>query len=171
MRRIIFLSILVLSACLAAGCFSPTGIVAPMANNPPVIFSDSSVHTGGSTLAIAFEEEGIATNSPEAMEQFRKGLDYMSRYGQYNDSLACFDAALAIDGNFTAAWLAKGVALHNLQRYDEAISCYDHALAINPAEASIWHLKGATLADAGKTDEAAECDRKAAELDPRYGSG
>lgn len=171
MRRMVFLSILVLSAGLAAGCFSPTGIVAPMANNPPVILSGSSVHTGGSALAIAFAEEEIATDSTEAMEQFRKGLDTMSRYGQYNDSLAFFDAALAIDGNFSAAWLAKGVALHNLQRYDEAISCYDHALAINPTGASIWHLKGATLKDAGRPDEAAECNRRAAELDPRYGSG
>jgi len=167
----VFLGILILTAGLVAGCFSPAGVVAPMANNPPPVPVESSLRTGGSALAIAFDEGEIADTPAEAKEQFLKGLNCLSRYGEYNDSLEYFDAALAIDGNFTAAWLAEGVALHNLQRYDEAIACYDHALAITPLDPSVWNLKAATLTAAGRQDEAAACRERARELDPRYGSG
>ncbi len=171
MSRMVFLSILILSACFTAGCFSPTGIVAPVANNPPQIPSESSVITGGSALAITFNEEEIVTASPEAEMEFREGLNCLSRYGQYNNSLAYFDAALAIDGNFTAAWLAEGVAFHNLQRYDEAIDCFDHALSITPLDPAIWNLKCVTLTNAGRREEASECRRRVAEPEPPNSSG
>ena len=154
MIRGILLGILILSASLASGCFSPTGIVAPMTSNPQIIHSEIPVSGSGSALAIAFDDEDIATISPEAEEQFRLGLDRMSRYRQDNESLAFFDAALARDRNFTAAWLAKGVTLHNLHRYDDAIACYDRALALSPGDPSIVKLKAATLSDAGRADEA-----------------
>jgi len=165
MRRVILLGILILSASLSSGCFSPTGIVAPVTNNPQIIHGELLIPSGGSSLAIAFDDEEIQTISPEAEEQFRLGLDLLSRYGQYNDSLPFFDAALARDQNFTAAWLAKGVALHNLHRYDEAISCYDRALALSPRDPSILNLKAATLADAGRSEEAADLLRLATETD------
>lgn len=165
MRRVILIGILVLSASLASGCFSPTGIVAPVANNPQIIHGDLLIPSGGSILAIAFDDESIETISPEAEEEFRLGLDTLSRYGQYNDSLAFFDAALARDRNFTAAWLAKGVALHNLHRYDDAIACYDRALVLSPRDPTIWNLKAVTLTDAGRADEAEKLQRLAAETD------
>ena len=154
MMRVILLCILILSASLASGCFSPTGIVAPMTSNPQVIPGERTVSGSGSALAIAFADQDIATTSPEAEEQFRLGLDHMSRYGQDNESLILFEAALALDRNFTAAWLAKGVSLHNLHRYDDAIACYDHALALSPGDPSIEKLKAVTLSGAGRADEA-----------------
>lgn len=165
MRRVILFGILILSVSLSSGCFSPTGIVAPVTNNPQIIQGELLVPSGGSTLAIAFDDEDIVTISPEAEEQFRLGLDDLSRHGQYNDSLAFFDSALALDQNFTAAWLAKGVALHNLHRHDDAIACYDRALALSPRDPSIRNLKAATLVDAGRAEEAAVLQKLAAETD------
>jgi hypothetical protein len=132
----------------------------------PEIANSSYVSSGGTAIAIAFKADEISTTSPEAKELFIKGLTYSTQYARYNESLEFFDAALAIDRNFSEAWVAKGVALHNMKRYDEAIGNYDRALAINPGDAGTWHLKGITFRDWGKPEEAAACDRQAAELDP-----
>ncbi len=135
---------------------------------PPSFSGESRVQYGGTSVAVAFERNGISSSSPEAKEQFLQGLTLLTQYGRYNESLLYFDAALALDQNFTEAWVAKGVAFHNLKRYDEAIRSYNRALALSPGDAGTWHLEGVTYADAGKPERAAECNRRAAELDPRY---
>ncbi|MFA4824735.1 MAG: tetratricopeptide repeat protein [Methanoregula sp.] len=170
MKRMIFISILLVFSICISGCISQTAIPVPMTGPPPLSPGELSVNSGGSALAIAFTSDEISTASPEAKERFIKGLTSMTQYGRYNESLRYFDDALALDQNFTEAWLAKGVAFHNMKRYDDAIRCYDNALAINPLDAGIWHMKGVTLNDMGKRVESAECNRRAAELDPRYGN-
>ena len=164
------IGILFVSIVLAAGCLSPVATLSPGSGTPPGTPAGSFVPPGGSALAIAFGADEISTASPGAKELFLKGLTYSTQYARYNESLAFFDAALAIDQNFTAAWVARGVALHNMQRYDEAIRDYDAALAIDPDDAGTWSVKAATLRDWGKSEEAAECNRRAAGLDPRYGN-
>jgi len=129
---------------------------------------EQSVHFGGSALAIAFKTDKISTTSPVAKEQFIKGLVYSTQNARYNESLAFFDAALAIDQNFSEAWIAKGAARNNMQRADEAIQNYDIGLEINPGGAGTWSVKAITLRDWGKPEEAAECERRAAQLDPGY---
>jgi tetratricopeptide (TPR) repeat protein len=166
----IFISILFVSLVLAAGCLSPVATLSPGSGAPLGTPAVSFVPGGGSALAIAFKTDEISTASPEAKELFLKGLTYSTQYARYNESLSFFDAALAIDRNFTGAWVARGVALHNMKRYDEAIKNYDMALAINPDDAGTWSVKAITLGDWGKSEEAAECNRRAAELDPRYGN-
>lgn len=168
MRRMIFFTIVFVSLCVIAGCISPTTNSPPMTGPSPPNPGDPSAQYGGSALAIAFRADEISTTSPEAREHFIKGLTYSTQYARYNDSLAFFDAALSIDRNFSEAWIAKGVALHNMKRYDEAIKNYDRALEINPRDAGTWSVKAITLRDWGKLEEAAECNRQAAELDPGY---
>jgi Flp pilus assembly protein TadD len=170
MKRMIFTSILFVSLILISGCVSQTVNPLPMTGPQPPAPGDSSVHSGGTAIAIAFKTDEISTTYPEAKELFLKGLTYSTQYARYNDSLAFFDAALAIDRNFSEAWVAKGVALHNMKRYDEAIENYDKALTFSPTDAGIWHVKGITLREWGKPEEAKECNRRAAEIDPRYGS-
>ena len=170
MRRMIFISILFVSLVLATGCLSQVATLSPSTSTPPGASGGSSVPPGGSALAIAFKTDEISTVSPGAKELFLKGLTYSTQYARYNESLAFFDAALAIDQNFTEAWVARGVSLHNMKRYDEAVKNYDMALAINPDDAGTWSVKAITLRDWGKPREAAECNRRAGELDPRYGN-
>ncbi len=168
MRQMFFISIVFVSLCLVAGCISPP-------SNPPLMTSPSpqnpgeqSVHFGGSALAIAFKTDKISTTSPVAKEQFIKGLVCSTQNARYNESLAFFDAALAIDQNFSEAWIARGVSLHNMKRYDEAIQNYDRALEINPGDAGAWSVKAITLRNWEKPEEAAVCERRAAQLDPGY---
>jgi tetratricopeptide (TPR) repeat protein len=171
MRLVLFISILLVVTCLTCGCVSHT-INSPSIPGPsPAVPGEGITNYGGSSIAIAFKSDEILTVSPEAKELFIKGLTNLTQYGQYNESLHYFDAALSIDPGFTEAWIAKGVALHNMKRYNEAITCYDKVLEIRPDDAGTWHLKGMAFRDWGKYEEAAECNRKAAGLDPRYGNG
>lgn len=163
--------ILFVVSCFTCGCISTTISPPPLSGPPPVIPGGPVTDYGGSAIAISFKNDEISTSSPEAKELFTRGLANLTQYGQYNESLHYFDAALAIDPDFTEAWIAKGVALHNLKRYDAAIACYNKSLEIlDPPDAGTWHLKGMAFRDWGKYEEAAECNRRAAELDPRYGN-
>ena len=168
MGRLVFTGILFFSLILATGCISQDAGSSPVTAPPPGAPAGSFVSSGGSAIAIAFTTDEISTTSPEAKDLFVKGLTYSTQYARYNESLAFFDAALVIDGNFSEAWIAKGVALHNMKRYDEAIENYDRALKIDPDDAGSWSLKAMTLRDWRKTAEAAESSQKAAELDPGY---
>jgi Mg2+/citrate symporter len=124
MKRILFFGMLILSAGIVAGCFSPAGMVAPIASNPPAISADSPGTSCVSvSAAISFEEGDIVTSSPEAEALFYRGMECLSRHGSENESIAYFDAALSIDQNFTAARQARCVALINLQHSDTGISC------------------------------------------------
>ncbi|MFA4876381.1 MAG: tetratricopeptide repeat protein [Methanoregula sp.] len=167
MRWLLFFGILLLSAGLCAGCIFPHGNPSGPAPADP---NGSVVNYGGSALAVAFKGSEISTTSPEAEERFFTGLQYSTGQARYNESLGYFDEALAIDPDFSDAWVAKAVALHNMKRYDEAILCYNRALLISPGDAAIWHLKGVTLRDSGNPEESAACYRREAELDPRYGT-
>ncbi len=171
MRGLIVFGILLIAIAITGGCIFQTENSVPLTNPPPSISSEPDVHTGGSALAIAFKGDEISTKSPEAREQFITGLTYLTQYARYNESLEFFDAALAIDQNFSEAWLAKAVAFHNMKQYDDAIRCYNKALELSPGDAGTWSLKAVTLRDSSKANESAECFRRAGELDPRYGNG
>jgi tetratricopeptide (TPR) repeat protein len=166
----VLFGILVISLILIAGCVSPGPDTSRMTAPQPPAPGDPSSRSGGSALAVAFRADEIPTTFPGAKERFLTGLEYSTQYARYNDSLEYFDAALAIDRNFSEAWTARGVALHNLKRYDEAVQDYNRALAIDPRDAGTWSLKAIALRAMGKPAEAAECDRMAAGLDPRYRS-
>jgi tetratricopeptide (TPR) repeat protein len=166
MKRMIFICILIISLILISGCVSQTANPSSVTGPQPPAPGDPMVQSGRSSIALAFKTDEISTTSPEARDLFLNGLTSSTQYARYNDSLAFFDAALAIDRNFSEAWVAKGVALHNLGRYDEAINNYDRALALDPDDAGIWQVKAMTLRDWGKPNEAAACNQRAAALDP-----
>jgi len=146
MRRMVRISIFLVLVLLASGCTGRTGdqTVPPP---PPGSGPDSAYTWSGRSIALAVSTNGISTSSPEAREWFIKGLTASTQYAQYNESLDYFDRALMLDQNFTEAWYAKGVALHNMMRYDEAIHCYNRALAIDPGNAVVVSLKKAAQVD------------------------
>jgi hypothetical protein len=113
-----FIGILFVSLVMTAGCISQTTNPLPMTDPQQEGPNGSQVVYGGRAIALSFKSDELSTSSPEAKELFLKGLTYSTQYTRYNESLGYFDAALAIDRNFTEAWVAKGVALHNMKRYD-----------------------------------------------------
>jgi len=142
MRWMAGISLFLVLVLLASGCIGGTGdqTVPPP---PPGTGPNSAFVGSGGRIALAVSTGGISTSSPEARELFVKGLTASTQYARYNESLDYFDQALRIDPNFTEAWYAKGVALHNMMRYDEAMQCYNRALAIDPGNAVVVSLKEA----------------------------
>ncbi len=61
-------------------------------------------------------------------------------------------------------WIAKGVALRNLDRYEEAISAYDNALKLDPFNPDSWIKKSYALAKLARYNESLECASQAINL-------
>ena len=155
MRWLAGISIFLVLVLLVSGCIGGTGdqTVPPP---PPGTGPNSAFVGSGGRIALAVSTGGISTSSPEARELFVKGLTASTQYARYNESLDYFDQALRIDPNFTEAWFAKGVALHNMMRYDEAIQCYNRALANDPANAVVVSLKEAAQVDWDRQNTSAQ---------------
>jgi tetratricopeptide (TPR) repeat protein len=152
MRRVFFMGILLALVLITSGCIRGTGDQT-LPPPPPGTGPESAYAGSGERIALAVSTDGMSTSSPEARELFIKGLTASTQYARYNDSLEYFDHALMLDQNFTEAWYAKGVALHNMMRYDEAIQCYTRALAIDPGNAVVMSLKKAAQADWERRNE------------------
>jgi tetratricopeptide (TPR) repeat protein len=73
---------------------------------------------------------------------------------KYDDALAAFDQALALDPKDASAWSAKGESLFNLKRFDAALEAYEHTVALAPKYAANWVDKGRTLHVMHHYDEA-----------------
>jgi tetratricopeptide (TPR) repeat protein len=155
----VLISICLILVLLASGCVRGTGdqVVPPP---PPGTGPDSAYTWSGRSIALAVSTDGISPSSPEARELFINGLTASTQYARYNDSLEYFDQALRIDSDFSEAWYAKGVALHNMMRYDEAIHCYTRALAIDPGNAVVLSLKKTAQVDWDRWNESIQAGAK-----------
>ena len=60
----------------------------------------------------------------------------------FDEAIASFDKALAINPNNTKALSEKGDALLKLKNFDEAIASFDKVLAINPNNTNALNEKG-----------------------------
>lgn len=156
----ILLSIVIVMIAIFIGT---TLIHAPL---PP---PDSPAWSSGSPIIVmAVSTDENSTSSPKARELFISGLRIAASNNQFAAAIPFYDQALAIDPNFTEAWMAKGIALHNLGSFAEAVDCIDRALAIDPGNPAAWSLKGSFLDSWGRSDEAAGFRARATELDPKY---
>jgi tetratricopeptide (TPR) repeat protein len=87
--------------------------------------------------------------------------------GKYNESIAYFDKALAINPEDFHALYSKGAALLALGKYNESIAYFDKALAINPKDFYALYSKGAALLALGKYNESIAYFDKALAINPK----
>jgi protein O-GlcNAc transferase len=90
------------------------------------------------------------------------------QYGRYDDALAEFGRALALNDNVSSAHSNRGLALHALRRFGEALASYDRALQIDPANARAHNNRGIVLSDLGRPDLALAGYERALLLWPDY---
>src|SRR5450830_673656 len=102
----------------------------------------------------------------EAWEWSNKGVS-LAHLSRHEESILCFDKALALDPCSANAWMNKGNSLSNLGRNEEAILCFDKALEFDPRNAAAWNNKGNILRSLGRYEESILCFDKAQALDPR----
>jgi tetratricopeptide (TPR) repeat protein len=52
----------------------------------------------------------------------------LERLRRWEEAMACYDRALAIDSSLTIAYLYKGGLYNRMERFTEALECYEKAL-------------------------------------------
>jgi tetratricopeptide (TPR) repeat protein len=86
-----------------------------------------------------------------------KALMYLKRY---EEAIAEFDRATALDLNCAEAYSNKGETLMHLKQYEEALKEFDQAIALDLDDAELYSNKGKALMHLRRYEEAvAEFDR------------
>ena len=96
----------------------------------------------------------------------------MANMGRFEDAIACFDQASAINSSYVEPLFLKGIALsQGLKRDDEAIAVFDQALQLDPSNFDAWLGKGMALANKGDYYGSLACLKTASRIDPLQPSG
>ncbi len=66
---------------------------------------------------------------------------------QFEQALAAFDQAIALDAAYCRAWNNRGNALCGIKRYAEALVAYDRAVALQPNYHQAWFNRGLLFAE------------------------
>jgi len=93
---------------------------------------------------------------------------YLNELKRYEEAIASYDRALAINPDDHGVWNIRGIALFNLGQFEEAIASYDRALAINPDDHGVWNIRGIALFNLGQFEEAIASYDRAIELGFNY---
>ena len=79
-----------------------------------------------------------------AIKNFNEGI-YFYNISQYENAIASYDRAIAINPDYPEAWYNRGISLNKLGRYSEAVSSCDKAIAMYPNIADAWYNRGLAL--------------------------
>lgn len=109
-----------------------------------------------------------ATGRPEVL--LAKGESLLS-LGQYEEALACFDAALELEPGQGEALVKKGSALEKMNRVDQAIECYDRAIQVDSSLTIAYLHKGGLFNRMERYHEALECYEKALQTQEKKKTG
>ncbi|MHA1210237.1 MAG: tetratricopeptide repeat protein [Candidatus Freyarchaeota archaeon] len=104
-------------------------------------------------------------NPERVKELVNKGNEFFHQ-GRFDEAIKCYDEALALRPNYSAALFNKANALCELGKLKEAIAFFDRALEADPEDWEALHNKGNALFNLCCFKEALECYDKALELNP-----
>jgi CheY-like chemotaxis protein/Tfp pilus assembly protein PilF len=68
----------------------------------------------------------------KAKSNYKKGLFYSYRQGNYPEAIRFFDRAIEIDPSLASAWHDRGTSLRELGKDDEALKSIDKAIELEP---------------------------------------
>ena len=91
-----------------------------------------------------------------------------SNLKQYDDAIASYQKAIALDPDDTTAYYNIGITYQALKRYDDAIASYQKAIVLDPDYAMAYNNLGNTYKALKQYDDAIASYQKAIALDPDY---
>jgi tetratricopeptide (TPR) repeat protein len=56
----------------------------------------------------------------------------LSKIGDFEGALGCYDRALGLSPESKQIWTSKGLVLNNMENFEQAVRCFDHALERDP---------------------------------------
>ena len=89
-----------------------------------------------------------------------KGQTHLN-LGQFDEALACFDEAIALDPANADAHVRKGSALEGKDQIDEAMAQYDRAIALDQTMTTAYLRKGGVYNRLERYGEALQCYEQA----------
>jgi tetratricopeptide (TPR) repeat protein len=101
-----------------------------------------------------------------AVEACNDRGNLLKSLGRFEEALASYDSALALDSSFLPAWNNRGVILKKLNRLEQAILSYDRALALNPDLAIVLTNRANVADELGRVAEALAGYDRALALNP-----
>jgi tetratricopeptide (TPR) repeat protein len=89
-----------------------------------------------------------------------------ARQRRFDEALASYNRALAVQRNHAGVLCNRGATLHELRRFDEALASYDQALALKPDYFDAVFNRGITLQELNRFEEALASYDRALALQP-----
>jgi len=109
---------------------------------------------------------------PESVqERVRTHLDHgwaCLDKGKYDDAIADFDKAIALDPNDAAAYGNRGNAYYSKGEVDRAIADYTKAIALDPNFADAYTNRGVVYYEKGNKEQTIADFRKVLAIDPSH---
>jgi predicted O-linked N-acetylglucosamine transferase (SPINDLY family) len=107
------------------------------------------------------------TLTPAHAEKLNEQGNAYVQQGRFDEAIACYEKALAINPYFAGALNNLGLTYKDMGQLDRAISCYRQGLDwLAPTYAMTCNNLGISLKEQGKHEEAIACYRQALELMP-----
>lgn len=101
-----------------------------------------------------------------AVEAFNERGNTLTSLGRFEEALASYDRALALDSSYMLAWNNRGVVLKEMKRLEQALASYDRALALKPDLAAVLTNRANVANELGRVAEALAGYDKALALNP-----
>ncbi|KAF0100346.1 MAG: glycosyltransferase 9 family protein [Rhodospirillaceae bacterium] len=92
----------------------------------------------------------------------------LQKLNRYEEALACYDQAIALDPDSADAFNDHGTALQHLQRFDEALASHERAATLRPDDAHAYYNQGTALLNLGRHEEALARYDQALSFAPQY---
>jgi tetratricopeptide (TPR) repeat protein len=107
-----------------------------------------------------------ASVPPKTKEQWVQEGRAAARAGRFQEALAAYEAAIALDPNLGYAHFGRGEALRVLNRLEEALLAFERAIQLSPQDAAPYRHKGYVLNALKRSSEAFSALEYAIRLDP-----
>ncbi len=113
----------------------------------------------------AVSAEGISVQSTQKIDLYNMAVDEAT-VGNYTVAMTYVDEALAIDGNFTLAWVTKAGISSAQGDYTGALAAAEKATTLNANQTEAWVVSADALLNLGRYEEAVEAAETAITLNP-----
>jgi serine/threonine protein kinase len=87
---------------------------------------------------------------------------------EFEEALLAYEHALAIDPNYSLAYIGKGIALRNLKRHNEALLANERAMQLAPSDPVAYNNKSIVLNNLERYRESLIFSQRALELNAAY---
>jgi len=118
---------------------------------------------------VAFDHLSKAIQLNETIPDLHGGIaEALLRLGRFEEALAHYRRAVALDPHYVEALYNGGNLLLKLKRFEEALASYERVLALEPGFAEAIHNRGNALYELGRFEEALAYYDRALAIRPRF---